>query len=97
MRRKPYVNTRGTSGMRTPEHMAIGAITAALPDMMLAAFGWRKTWLPESHFLVRAHRFLHSPASIPVVIGLAWASHLVADKFSPHRTGPGQNWKGEPL
>lgn len=82
--------------MRTPEHMAIGAVVAALPDITLALFGWRKEWLPQSHPLVRAHRFLHSPASIPLIVGLAWTSHLVADWFSPHRTGPGQDWKGNP-
>lgn len=83
--------------MRTPEHIVIGAVTAALPDAALALFGWRKEWLPESHPLVKAHRFLHSPASIPAIVGLAWVSHLIADRMSPHRTGPGQNWRGDPL
>ena len=81
--------------MRTPEHLLIGAVAGALPDIALAAFGWRKKWLPESHPWVKLHRFLHSPASVPVIVGIAWASHLIADHYSPHRSGPNQNWKGE--
>lgn len=82
--------------MRTPSHVAIGAVVGALPDVMLLAFGWRKEWLPETHPLVRAHRVLHDPRMIPVIVGLAWASHIIADHYSPHRTGPNQNWKGQP-
>lgn len=74
--------------MKTPAHMLIGAAAAAAPDVLLAAFGWRKTWLPETHPLVRAHRFLHSPAGIVVPITVGWASHLIADRYSTHRTGP---------
>jgi hypothetical protein len=82
--------------MRTPSHMVIGAVVGALPDVMLVTFAWRKKWMPESNALVKAHRLLHDPRVIPVVVGLAWASHLLADYYSPHRTGPNQNWKGEP-
>lgn len=72
--------------MKTPAHMVLGAVVAAAPDIVLAAYGWRHRWLPASHPLVRAHRFLHSPASVPLVVGAAWASHLIADRFSTHRT-----------
>lgn len=82
--------------MLTPAHMVIGAVAGAAPDVALFMFGWRKKWMPESHPLVRAHRFLHSPASIPLIIGLAWASHLIADAYSPHRTGPNQTLHGKP-
>lgn len=69
--------------------MAVGAFAAALPDVMLALFGWRRAWLPETHPLVRAHRWLHSPAGLIVPITAGWVSHLVADRYSAHRTGPG--------
>lgn len=82
--------------MRTHKHMALGAVVAALPDVMLLFFGWRRTWLPEHHSLVRAHRFLHSRRSVLLVVALAWLSHIIADEHSPHRTGLNQTWKGEP-
>lgn len=69
--------------MRTPAHLLLGAAVAAAPDVMLLAYGWRRTWLPDSHPLVRAHRFLHSPAA---VVAAAWASHVIADRYSTHRT-----------
>lgn len=72
--------------MRTPAHVALGAAVAAAPDALLLLFGWRRKWLPETHPLVRAHRWLHSPASVPWVAAAAWASHLVADRYSTHRT-----------
>jgi hypothetical protein len=74
--------------MNSGRHALLGAAAGVLPDAALALFGWRKRWLPETHPLVVAHRFLHSPASLPVVVGLAWASHLVADRCSTHRTAP---------
>lgn len=74
--------------MKTPQHMLIGAAAAAAPDMVLALYGWRRTWLPETHPLVRAHRFLHSPAGVVVPLTAGWVSHLIADRFSAHRTGP---------
>lgn len=80
--------------MRTPAHMllgaAVGAAAAAAPDAALALFGWRRTWLPETHPLVRAHRFLHRPAGLIVPLTAGWVSHLIADRYSTHRTGPGQ-------
>jgi len=69
-----------------PAHLALGAAVAAAPDAMLLVFGWRTAWLPEAHWAVRAHRWLHSPASVPWVAAAAWASHLVADRYSQHRT-----------
>ena len=74
--------------MRTPAHMIVGAAAAAAPDAALALFGWRRRWLPETHPLVRAHRWLHSPAGLVVPLALGWASHLVADRYSWHRAGP---------
>lgn len=72
--------------MRSPAHALLGAAVAVAPDAALALFGWRRAWLPESHPLVVAHRWLHSPAAVPVVAAAAWASHLVADRLSSHRT-----------
>jgi hypothetical protein len=67
----------------------IGAAAAVAPDLALATFGWRRTWLPEEHPLVRAHRLLHDPRYVvPVAVALAWASHVIADHYSEHRTGP---------
>lgn len=71
--------------MNAVEHMAIGAVTALLPDVVLAMFGWRKKWLPENHLLVRAHRFLHGPNGWLFITSLAVASHLIADYFSHDR------------
>jgi hypothetical protein len=66
-------------------HAAIGAAVAIAPDAALVLFGWRRAWLPETHPLVRAHRFLHSPAGL---VAAAYASHLIADRFSTHRSAP---------
>jgi hypothetical protein len=74
--------------VKTPAHMAVGAVAAALPDVVLFAFAWRRDWLPEGHPLVRAHRFLHTPRGIIVPFAIAWASHLVTDKYSEHRQAP---------
>lgn len=74
--------------MRWPEHAAVGAVAAILPDIALVFFGWRRQWLPESHTLVRMHRFLHSPGGLVFVFCLAWASHVVLDWVSPHRRRP---------
>lgn len=86
--------------MRTGSHLvlgamvgaAVGAFAAVLPDIALLFFGWREAWLPESHWLVRTHRALHNPWSILAVLVMAatagWASHVVADLFCSHRTGP---------
>lgn len=74
--------------MRSWSHAAVGAAAAVAPDVLLLAFAWRRTWLPETHPLVRAHRFLHSPASIPVVLAVGWATHVITDRYSRHRTGP---------
>lgn len=72
--------------MKTSAHMLVGAVAAALPDLVLFTFGWRKKWLPETHPLVKAHRFLHSPAGIVVPITIGWITHLIADRYSTHRT-----------
>lgn len=74
--------------MNAASHAALGAVVALLPDAALAAFGWRKDWLPESHPLVRVHRFLHSPEGMALVVAAAYASHLIADRHSTHRAGP---------
>ena len=76
--------------MNTPRHMAVGAVAAAAPDAVLLAFiWWHREWLPPTHPAVRAHRWLHdSPYSVCVPLALGWASHLVTDRMSTHRTGP---------
>lgn len=74
--------------MNTLEHMVLGAAVAAAPDAALALFGWRRTWLPPHHPLVRLHRWLHGPASVLLVVALAWLSHIAADRLSAHRSGP---------
>lgn len=72
--------------MTAPRHAALGAAVAVLPDALLLLFAWRRRWLPPSHPLVRAHRWLHSPRALPAVAAVAWASHLVADRCTSHRT-----------
>lgn len=74
--------------MRTPAHLLLGAAAAAAPDVVLAAFGWRRHRLPPTHLLVRLHDWLHSPAGIVVPLTLGWVSHLVADEVSMHGDGP---------
>ena len=74
--------------MRTWTHAAIGAAAASAPDALLLLFAWRRTWLPESHPLVRAHRFLHSRQAVLYLVALAWATHVITDEHSSHRTGP---------
>lgn len=71
--------------MKSGRHAALGAGLAVLPDVFLAAYGWRKRWLPKDHALVRAHHLMHSPVGIALV---CYGSHVVADKFSRHRVGP---------
>jgi hypothetical protein len=74
--------------LRTVQHILVGAAAAALPDIVLMSYGWRKDWLPEDHPLVRAHRFLHSPPGIIVPFTIGWTSHLIADRYSAHRVKP---------
>ena len=74
--------------MNAWRHAAIGAAAGVAPDILLTLFGWRRRWLPESHPLVRGHRFLHGRASIPVIIVVAWSLHIAIDKRSKHREKP---------
>ena len=69
-------------------HLLTGALYGTLPDLLLLSFGWRRRWLPESHPLVRAHRFLHGPGGLVLVAILAYASHLIIDRRSTHREVP---------
>lgn len=71
--------------MNSAKHAALGAGLAVLPDIFLALYGWRRRWLPADHPLVRAHGLMHSPVGIALV---CCGSHVVADRFSKHRTGP---------
>jgi len=64
---------------------AVGIISAIMPDIILVSFGLREEWLPESHLLVRSHRFLHDHRGVLLIVVLAWASHVVIDRFSEHR------------
>lgn len=67
------------------KHLVVGAIASVAPDLVLSTFVWRNQWLPESHPLVRLHRFLHSPTGLWVIWCLGWTTHVVADWFSKHR------------
>lgn len=71
--------------MQWHRHALLGAGVALLPDLALVFFGWRRTWLPESHPLVRLHRFWHSPQGLVWLICAAIASHIAVDWVSPHR------------
>ena len=72
--------------MKTPVHMIVAAIGAGLPDVMLATFAWRKKWIPDTHPLVRIHRYIHSTRGLLTVFFLAWASHVFTDFFVTHNT-----------
>lgn len=79
--------------MSTAKHLvlgaAVGAVAAAAPDVVLATYGWRRTWLGPHHPLVRAHHVLHDPRYlVPVAAAVGWASHVIADRYSTHREGP---------
>lgn len=75
--------------MRPAAHAAVGAAAALVPDVALALFVWRRTWLPPTHPLVRAHRFMGGPAGFGVAVTLGYISHLVADRYSDHQLTPG--------
>lgn len=77
--------------MKTPAHLLLGAAVAALPDIALVGYGWRRTHVPETHPLVRLHHRLHRPSSVlgaaaagAVLFGAAWASHVYSDRHSAH-------------
>jgi hypothetical protein len=72
--------------VKSHRHIMVGAVAAALPDIMLAMFGWRSTWLDEAHPLVRLHRAAHDPRNLWVVFGIGWATHVIIDQFCRHRT-----------
>ncbi len=74
--------------MKSSDHFVIGGVSAVLPDIALALFGWRKTWLGDEHPLVKVHRFLHGPRGLIFIILIGWSSHIIIDWLSPHRTGP---------
>jgi len=64
--------------------MAVAAVVAALPDVMLL-FVIRREWLPRDHIVIRAHAFLHqSPWGFVLAACLGWSSHLVADRLTSH-------------
>ena len=77
---------------RSDRHLLAGALAGVAPDLALLAFGWRATWLPETHPLVRLHRALHGPAGLALAALLGWASHLLLDARSRHRTRPEDPW-----
>lgn len=70
----------------------IGAVYAVLPDVVLATFYGRAQWLAETSPLVRAHRYLHSAEGMWLMLAViacsAYASHVVIDWYSAHRTHP---------
>lgn len=70
-------------------HAAVGAVAALAPDAVLACFMWRRTWLPRTHPLVRAHAFVHGPGGIALAVALGFATHVVADAVTEHNVAPG--------
>lgn len=70
-------------------HVAVGAVAALLPDVLLLGIRWRKRWLPRTHPLVRAHAFIHGPAGVPIAVVLGFLSHIVLDIVTPHDLAPG--------
>jgi hypothetical protein len=68
--------------MKTHHHALVGATASVLPDLLLFLFGWRRKWLPESHPLVRGHRFLHSHHGLLFVWLIGWSTHIVIDWFT---------------
>lgn len=73
--------------MKPHEHFLVGGTAALLPDFVLAWFVLRKEWLPESHILVRIHRFLHSPQGWLAFAFIGLTTHYIMDWISPHRIG----------
>ena len=74
----------------TGTHLVVGALAGALPDIALVAVIHQRTWLPPSHPVIRAHRWLHtSPWSLVLAAVLGWGSHLVLDRFTRHQVLPG--------
>ena len=71
-------------------HLLVGALAGALPDICLVAVIHQRTWLPPTHPVIRAHRWLHtSPWSLTVPAVLGWGSHLILDRYTRHNTAPG--------
>lgn len=72
-------------------HAVAGAVAGIAPDVALAAFRWRRGWLPRSHPLVRVHAALHqTPWGLVIAVALAWCSHLVLDRVTKHNIAPGR-------
>ena len=75
--------------MRTLPHAAVGAAAAIAPDLALLALIGHRTWLPRTHPVIRAHAFLHqSPAGLILAALIGWTSHLITDRYTPHRLSP---------
>ena len=73
--------------MKTHQHIAVGVAASALPDAVLFLYGWRRTWLPDTHPLVRVHRFIHSRTGLVAVWLICWSLHIVIDWWTH---GPNQ-------
>lgn len=67
------------------KHAVVGAIAGVLPDAALALYGWRRRRLGDDEVPVRVHRVLHGARGLVLAVGLAYASHLVADRLTKHR------------
>lgn len=65
-------------------HLLVGSVGSVLPDFFLWFFYFRKKWLPESHYLVKCHRFLHSYKALIWIFVLGFSSHIIIDWFSKH-------------
>lgn len=72
--------------MKTWGHVVAGAIGGAAPDLALYLFGWRRLWVPETHPLVRLHRFMHSKEAVIWLFFVGYLTHVVIDWFSTHNT-----------
>lgn len=71
-------------------HIVAAASGAVIPDVFLVLFGWRKQWLPETHVLVKCHRFLHSPHGLVFFFVMGAVSHILIDWLTPHNTPPAE-------
>lgn len=83
--------------MKPLEHFLIAGTAGIVPDIALAFFVGRKTWIPESNKLVKVHRFIHSPSGLIFFILLGISTHIVLDWFSPHRINFNERVSSPPI
>lgn len=66
-------------------HVAAGAVGGLLPDVALAAYGWRRRYLEPGHPLVCLHRALHGPGGVILACAAGAAIHVLLDRHARHR------------